>query len=102
MPSPRAPELEARARARAAPRPLRERALLILWPAFVMAGVLEALVFVVVDPLGLHAFGTEAMRGSASAVYSVAFLVFWGVIATSAAITLLLAAPGPGRSPPRP
>ena len=24
------------------PRPLRERVLLILWPAFVMAGVLEA------------------------------------------------------------
>ena len=33
---------------------MAQRALNILWPAFVMAGVLETLVFVVVDPLELH------------------------------------------------
>ena len=79
-----------------APRPFRERALLILWPAFVMAGVLEALVFVVVDPLTLHWFGAEPLQWSASAVYSVTFLIFWCVIATSGAITHLLEGPGPG------
>lgn len=76
-------------------RPLRERVLLILWPAFVMAGVLEALVFVVVDPGALHWFGAEPLQWSASAVYSVTFLIFWGVVATSGALTQLLDAPGP-------
>jgi hypothetical protein len=79
-----------------ASRPFRERALLILWPAFLMAGVLEALVFAVVDPMTLHWFGAEALAWSASAVYSGTFLIFWGVIATSGAITQLLEGPGPG------
>ena len=77
-------------------RPFRERALLILWPAFLMAGVLDALVFVIVDPGTLHWFGIEPVRASASAVYSIAFLVFWSVIATAGAITHLLEGPGPG------
>jgi hypothetical protein len=76
-------------------RPFRDGVLAILWPAFVMAGVLEALVFVVVDPQSLHGLGPEPLRWSASAVYSVAFLVFWAVIATAGALTRLLEAPGP-------
>ena len=88
MLSPRSAELALQASG--APRPLRERLLLILWPAFVMAGVLEALVFVVVDPGTLHWFGAEPLAWSASAVYSVTFLIFWGVIATSGAITQML------------
>lgn len=76
-------------------RPLRARALLILWPAFVMAGVLEMLVFAVVDPGSLHWFGADPIEWPRSAVYSVTFLIFWGVIATSAAITQVLEAPGP-------
>ena len=66
------------------------QALLIVWPAFVMAGVLDALVFVVVDPSGLRWFGADAIEWSRSAVYSVTFLIFWGAIATSGAITALL------------
>lgn len=73
--------------------PLRERVLLILWPAFLMAGVLEMLVFVVVDPGSLHWFGADPLEWSASAVYSVTFLIFWGIIATSGAITHLLESP---------
>jgi len=72
---------------------LTNRILLILWPAFLMAGVLEALVFVVVDPTRLQWFGFEPVQWSPSATYSVAFLVFWAVIATSTAITQLLMAP---------
>jgi hypothetical protein len=83
-------------RASGGPRPFRERVLLILWPAFLMAGVLEGLVFVMVDPSSLQWFGADPLRWSDSAVYSVTFLIFWGVIATSAAITQLLDAPGPG------
>ena len=75
-------------------RPLRERVLLILWPAFLMAGVLEMMVFAVLDPSGMHWFGAEAIEWSRSAVYSVTFFIFWGVIATSGAITALLEEPG--------
>lgn len=70
------------------------RALLILWPAFMMAGVLEALVFAVVDPHSLHWFGAEPIDWTRTAVYSVTFLIFWGAIATAGAITQLLEAPG--------
>jgi len=71
---------------------LKQRALTILWPAFLMAGVLEMLVFVVVDPGDLHWFGGEALNWSTQAVYTVTFLIFWGVIATAGALTALLEA----------
>ena len=66
------------------------RILAILWPAFIMAGVLEALVFVLVDPGSLHGFGGEPLHLSATAVYTLAFFVFWGVIAIAGAMTRLL------------
>ncbi|MEF7613871.1 hypothetical protein V4F39_08110 [Aquincola sp. MAHUQ-54] len=69
------------------------RALLIAWPAFVMAGVLEMLVFAVVDPATLSWFGQEPIGWPNNAVYTVTFLIFWAVIATSGAVTQLLAAP---------
>jgi len=75
-------------------RPLHERLLLVLWPAFLMAGVLEMLVFAVVDPSGLHWFGADPIEWSRSAVYSVTFFIFWGVISLSGAITMLLESPG--------
>jgi len=64
-------------------------AMTILWPSFLMAGVLEALVFAVVDPGELQ-FERLGLEPSAQAVYTVAFLVFWGVVATSGAISALL------------
>ena len=67
------------------------RALQILWPAFVVAGVLEMLVFAAVDPGDLHWFGSVPIGASPSAVYTVTFLLFWGAIATAGAITALLA-----------
>ena len=72
---------------------MAQRALNILWPAFVMAGVLETLVFVVVDPLELHWFRGPALDWSANAIYSVTLLIFWVAIATAGAISALLAAP---------
>jgi len=66
------------------------RSLCILWPAFLMAGVLEMLVFVVVDPQDLHSLGGAPLDWSRQAVYTLAFLVFWGVIATAGALTVLL------------
>lgn len=62
----------------------------ILWPAFLMAGVLEMLVFSVIDPDNLHWFGGAPVALSPTAVYSLAFFVFWAVIATAGALTQLL------------
>jgi hypothetical protein len=84
------------------------RAMVILWPSFLMAGVLETLVFALVDPGNLHWFGGAAVELSPSGVYTLAFLAFWCVISTSSALTQLLElsaddvnrpesqAPGPG------
>lgn len=66
------------------------RTLQILWPAFLAAGVLEMLVFAVVDPSELHWFGGVRIDWSAQTVYAFTFLLFWGAIATAGAITSLL------------
>lgn len=71
---------------------MKQRVLTILWPAFLMAGVLEMLVFVVVDPNELRWFGGEALDWSTQAVYTVTFLIFWGVIAIAGALSALLEA----------
>ncbi len=66
------------------------RAMAILWPAFLMAGVLEMLVFSVIDPINLHWFGGAPIGLSPTTVYSLAFFVFWTVIATAGALTQFL------------
>ena len=69
---------------------MKRLAMTILWPAFLIAGVLEVLVFAVVDPGELHWFGGPAIGWPIQAVYTVTFLIFWGVISTSGALTALL------------
>jgi hypothetical protein len=78
-----------------------ERALTVLWPAFVMAGVLEALVFAVVDPELMSWFGGAPLGLSRQAVYTITFFIFWGVIATASAMTQLLASTEPPPPPRR-
>jgi len=69
-----------------------KRLLMVIgWPAFLMAGVLETLVFSLVDPGTLHWFGGAPVELSATAVYSLAFFVFWIVIGVAGAISQLLA-----------
>lgn len=50
----------------------------ILWPAFLMACVLEMLVFGLVDPSTLHFGAWEPERKT---VYSLAFMLFWALSA---------------------
>ena len=69
---------------------MNPRVMTILWPSFLMAGVLEGVVFSVVDPSDLHWMGAAPIEASSLAVYSLSFLAFWGVIATSGALTALL------------
>lgn len=61
----------------------------ILWPSFLMAGVLEMLVFALVDPADLHWHGAD-LDWSRPAVYSAAFFVFWLVVAAATFLTALL------------
>lgn len=69
---------------------MQQRILRILWPAFLMAGALEAMVFVVVDPHDMRWYGGPLIGWSPLTIYSVTFLIFWSVVATSGAITALL------------
>lgn len=71
----------------------RRKVMAILWSAFLMAGVQEALVFVVVDPLTLHWFGASPVQWSLQAIYTVTFLIFWATTATAGALALWLYTP---------
>lgn len=65
----------------------RSRSILrVLWPAFFMAGVLEVLVFAVVDPATLSVGGSP-VGWSRQAVYTVAFFAFWIAIALASAVS---------------
>ena len=69
---------------------LRERLMWIAWPAFLVAGVLELMVFAVFDPDMLMLFG-ERVDWSRSAVYTVTFFIFWALMMLSSALTTMLA-----------
>jgi hypothetical protein len=62
----------------------------IAWPAFLVAAVLEMVVFALVDPSSLHWLG-QPVPLSSEAVYTLAFFVFWVMTMASSALTTLLA-----------
>lgn len=59
-----------------------KRAILILWPSFLAAGMAELVLFNVVDP-------SEFEIGRIAA-YSLVFFLFWALAATSSALTCFL------------
>ena len=65
------------------------RLMWIAWPAFLMAGVVEMLIFAVVDPDNLHWFG-QPLQLSREGMYTLAFFVFWIIIMASSALTTIL------------
>ena len=71
-------------------RRLARRAAAVVWPAFLVAGVLEIAVFAFVDPQSLHTVSGVSLQLSDTTVYSLAFFVFWGATAAACALTLLL------------
>lgn len=79
------------------PRPMT-----ILWPSFAMAGVLEGMVFCLVDPADLHWLGHIPIEASPQAVYTLSFLAFWALISTSGAVTALLWIDPDAAEPPTP
>lgn len=68
---------------------LAKRWMWIAWPAFLVAGVLEMLVFALVDPADLHWFG-HPLALSRQGVYTLAFFAFWILAMASSALTTLL------------
>lgn len=67
-----------------------QRLMWIAWPAFLMAGVMEMVVFAFVDPEALHWFDGQPMGLSNQGVYTIAFFIFWIVTMASGALTTLL------------
>lgn len=67
---------------------------LIIWPAFLAACLLEALVFSMIDPGEIHWPGLD-MQASRRGVYTVAFFLFWLIGVVSNGLVLWLAQPDP-------
>ncbi len=68
---------------------LAQRLMWVLWPAFLIAGVAEAVFFTVFDPFDLHFFGAP-LELTRSAIYTMGFFGFWGLGIASSALTTFL------------
>lgn len=66
-----------------------KRLMWVLWPSFMVAGVLEMLVFAMVDPQDLHWAG-QPLDLSREGIYSLVFFVFWGLTTAASGLTALL------------
>ena len=66
-----------------------KKAMWILWPSFVVAGVAEVVFFTIIDPQELYLLG-EPVTMSRLATYSIGFLLFWALAAASSAFTCFL------------
>lgn len=71
----------------------------VAWPAFLASCILEALVFALIDPFDLT-WGPIHLGWSRQAVYTLAFFVFWGVVALAALMALILSQSTAGPSGP--
>jgi len=80
---------------------MKRHALLVGWPSFLVAGVLEMLVFSAAHPGDLRGFGGLLSEMSVTGVYTLAFFCFWAIAAVGCALTLMLSAPPPDDTSPR-
>ena len=68
---------------------LAHRLMWVLWPAFLIAALAEAVFFTVFDPFDLHFFGAT-LEMSRLGIYTMGFFGFWGVGIASSALTVFL------------
>jgi hypothetical protein len=68
---------------------MAQRIASILWPGFVMAIPAVGVVFTLVDPADLHAFGAPLDLPRQGA-YTLGFLLFWALGSACSALTCLL------------
>ena len=69
---------------------MMQRALQVLWPAFIAAGVLELLVFAHVDPSDVRTLAGMPVELSRQGVYTLSFFGFWAVIAAAGTVSCWL------------
>lgn len=67
-------------------------AVLILWPSFLAACMLEGVVFAMVDPGEVNWPGL-VVQPSRQGVYTVAFFMFWSITMACSSLVLWLAKP---------
>jgi hypothetical protein len=65
------------------------RLMWVIWPAFLVAGIAEAIFFTIFDPFDLHFFGAP-LEMSRSAIYTMGFFGFWALGIASSALTVFL------------
>lgn len=68
---------------------LGRRVMWVIWPAFLVAGVGEAIFFTLFDPIELRFFGAP-IEVSREAAYTLGFFAFWVLAMTSSVLTVLL------------
>ena len=68
---------------------LSRRLMWVIWPAFLVAGVAEAVFFTIFDPFDLHFFGAP-LDLSREAIYTLGFFGFWALGMASSALTVFL------------
>lgn len=61
----------------------------VLWPAFIAAGIAEAVFFTLIDPRQLYLLG-QPVELSATATYSFGFLLFWLLCVGSSLMTYFM------------
>jgi len=68
---------------------IAQRLMWVIWPAFLVAAVAEAIFFTVFDPFELHFFGAT-LDLSREAIYAMGFFGFWALGIASSALTVFL------------
>ena len=71
------------------PGNLAQRLMWIVWPAFLVACLADAVFFMLFDPIDLHVFD-NALDISREAFYTFGFFGFWGLAIASSALTVFL------------
>lgn len=61
----------------------------ILWPAFILASLIELAVFAFVDPSDMR-WGREGLGYTRQAIYTTSFFVFWAMSAAACALAVAL------------
>jgi hypothetical protein len=79
---------------------VKHRVLQILWPAFLVAAVMEILLFAAFDPAEIRWAG-GLLAWQPVTVYSVVFFVLWVLVATAGALTVLLRLTAEELDPPK-
>ncbi|MDI9332135.1 MAG: hypothetical protein QM527_12670 [Alphaproteobacteria bacterium] len=68
---------------------MQHRLMWILWPAFLVAGVLEMAIFAMFDPHDMHWFG-QPIEASRQTVYTLSFFALWLITSGASAMTCML------------